>query len=345
MMKNWSDSTRFPEAHGEWQIFTNNEVMSVGEEDVRKLALRWFLTQKKLVSTPESSRFLPAICVPGLADFTHQSFLSRFKIYFYLIGFYLLLTIIVAFLTSDFDAYTRIMAMLITALIYVFVEFQIAFKPYPNIYERTLFYNWIFQQRNPTLEFAILIVVAAGAAQWLYQQQSGNLESLVMGYGTYFPAIESGQLWRYVTGPFIHSSFIHWLVNAVFLLYITKLIGKLATTRILTLFLISIPITAAIVHLVNLVLSNILDGLVGVSGGIYFLFGWLTAIAYLHRGFFPANYYLSILLVAACNLVLPEILNYNSSFTAHISGFLLGIIAGSLGLASNLRQLDQTTGH
>lgn len=344
-MKNWSDSTRFPEAHGEWQILANNEVRSVGEDGVRKLALRWFLTQRKLVSTPDSRRFLPAICVPALADFTHKSFLSRFKIYFYLIGFYLFLTLFIAVLTSDFDEYTRIAAMLVTALIYVFVEFQIAFKPYPNIYERTLFYNWIFQQRNPTLELAIWIIVAAGVAQWLYQQQIGNLESLVMGYGAYFPAIETGQFWRYVSGPFIHSSFIHWLVNTIFLLYITKLIGKLATPRILTLFLLSIPITAVIVHLANLAGSNSLDGFVGVSGGVYFLFGWLTAATYLHRGFFPAHYYVSILLVAACNLVLPEILNYNSSFTAHISGFLLGIIAGSLGLASNLRQLEQTTAH
>ncbi|MCI5107552.1 MAG: rhomboid family intramembrane serine protease [Pseudomonadales bacterium] len=344
-MQIWKDSSRFPKANGEWQILDSGTLLSPGENDVRKLAARWFLTQKKLISSPDSDRFLPAICTPGISEFVHESFLKRFRIFFYIFWFYFLVTALIALNSDNARNFLPILAFLGLGLAYFYTELRIAFIPYKNIAERALFYNWILNQSNQQLGYSFRILMVFGVAQWLYLKFLGDLDSLIISFGTYFPPIQQGELWRYLAGPWIHSSFMHWLVNAIFLLYIVKLIGMLANKLLLVLFLFSIPCTAIAVHLLSALGSNPLDAFVGISGGVYFLFGWLTAISFRNKHFFPAHFSTSIMMVAVFNLILPELLSYNSSFAAHLSGFLLGLGAGYFGLASNLQQWTATKAH
>ncbi len=344
-MQIWRDTNRFPAASGDWQILSSGKVVSTGEQAVKNLALRWFLTQKKLISTPASERFLPAICAPEISSVTHNSFLKRFRVFFYILGLYLAIFVAMALALDQPQRFYKPIALMLLGLLYFYIEFHIALKPYTNISERALFYNWLLEQNNRNLNFAFLALLVAGIGQFYFHRNIGNLETLVVDYGTYFPAIEEGEFWRYAVGPFVHSGSMHWIVNAFFLIYVIKMIGDLANKNLVLLFFVSLPATAITVHVVSTLTSNPMEALVGVSGGIYFLFGWLLVITHKERHFFPAHFSTSLALIVAANLLLPELLSYNSSFTAHISGFLLGIIAGSLGLASNLRQFDQTTAH
>ncbi len=344
-MEIWRDISRFPPASGEWQILSSGKVISTGEQNVKNLALRWFLTQKKLISTPASKYFLPAICAPEISSITHKSFLKRFRVFFYIFGFYLAIFIAMALVSDQPQRFYKPIALMLLGILYFYIEFQIALRPYTNISERALFYNWLFARNNTHLNFAFLALFAVGLGQFLFHHYVGNLETLVIGYGTYFPAIEEGEIWRYAVGPFIHSGAIHWIVNAFFLIYVIKMIGDLANKNLFLLYLASLPATAIAVHIFATLTSSPMEALVGISGGIYFLFGWLLIITHNKRQFFPKHFSTSLALIVAANLLLPELLSYNSSFTAHISGFLLGAFAGLLGLASNFQQVDRTTSH
>lgn len=330
----WKDTSQFPLGTGEWQVLHSGKMHSVDENTVRKLAGKWFLTQQKLVSTPQTRRFLPAICVPEISDLTHRSFLRRFRVIFYILGFYLFLTSALAVLSDTPAPYLRVLIFLTIGIAYFYAEYSLILRPYESISDRALFYFWMLRQRNIYLETGFWLFLGAGLFQLFYQARVGDLDSLVIEYGTYFKAIESGELWRYASGPFIHASLMHWMVNAFFLVYLIKMIGKLADARLLVIFLASLPLSAASVHFFSD--SFDLDGFVGISGGVYCLFGWLVATGIRHKNFFPANFAFSIGALAAVNLLLPALFNYNSSLLAHASGFAVGLLAGLFGIASKI---------
>ena len=330
----WQAVERFPKATGDWQIYKSGAINQSGESAVRSLARRWYPAQATLVATPTSDRFLPAICAPGLEAFTHENFLRRYRIIFYLVGLYFALVIGIIALTNDPIRYGAVLVFLLVAFLYLLAEYRYVFLIYPILKDRALFLHWLFSQHNRPLYVFAGIAVLAGILQLIYVLFLGDLDTLVIVAGTYFPRVESGQWWRYFSGPLIHSSVIHWLVNFSLLFLLIRMIGRLSNVALLFLIALSLPLSAMAVHLFNP--PGSIDGFVGISGAVFCLFGWLGGLAIRERSFFPAHFALSVLLLAGVNLLLPELLGYNASFIAHITGLVIGLISGASGFASHL---------
>ena len=267
----WRSLHRFPESNGTWQLWRSGVICDADESTVRKLARRWYVAQRTLVSTPNSVKFLPLICAPDLAELTHQSFLKRYRLIFYLLGAYFLLTLGLTLTARDPSRFFNVLLFLTISILYLWAEYRWVLCSYKALSERALFLQTQLLQKSPLLIGLLVIVALIGIAQFIYTSWFGDLESLVISFGTYYPQIDAGQWWRYVTGPFLHSSPLHWLVNLGLLTALVRIIAGLADARLLLLVLLSLPMSAAAAHQLNV--NDSIEGFVGISGGVFCLFG------------------------------------------------------------------------
>ena len=72
-----------------------------------------------------------------------------------------------------------------------------------------------------------------------------------------------------------------------------------------------------------------LDGFAGISGGIFYLQGFLLANIATHRGAYPEKFLITFMIFIAVNLVVPALLQNTAGQVAHLAGLLLGLATGS----------------
>lgn len=135
-----------------------------------------------------------------------------------------------------------------------------------------------------------------------------------------------GQLWRLVTGIFLHFSVMHILGNMIVLMYIGSLIEiKLGKWNYLFLYLLT-----GICASVSSVIWNEQGVMAGASGAIFGLFGVLLAL--LTTNFYEGNARRALLISTAIFIgysIIPigRHIDHAAHFGGLISGFIFGRIA------------------
>lgn len=331
--KHWNNLDQFPPSNFAWEVLRKGKI-TAGKNAVISTGKNWFISQRELVAAPNSEKFLPAICIPEISNQVHENFLRKYKYVFLVLGAGLIVSSVLAGFAPNPFPLLRAALLFLICLIYSGLEYHYVFKNYPTVVERTLFFYSQFNHWNKGILVLLLLVLFGGLAQIGYQNFAGNFEDLVTRFGVFYPEIDATSYWRFLIGPFIHSGMLHWFVNFAILSLALKLIGNLANTRIVLLGIASIPITAFTVYIFSD--PGLADGFVGVSGMVFCILGWLVSVSYRNKNFFPSLFFFSVLTLTLINLLIPEVLNINSSFIAHISGFLLGVIAGMFRFAENI---------
>jgi rhomboid protease GluP len=188
-----------------------------------------------------------------------------------------------------------------------------------------------------------MTLIAANAAMFAVEHWFGGVENpmALFRLGALEPqsVVEGGEWWRLGAAMFLHYGWAHFLINMFSLLVLGRLVeSALGSWRMLTIYLVGGLGSMAVALGASEFGLTQSDFLVGASGAIMALFGawaawlivrWVRSRDALDR--LPAIWVMVLLaLQSGIDLMVPQI-----SFTAHLSGFIVGFVLG-LGLGRRL---------
>lgn len=126
-----------------------------------------------------------------------------------------------------------------------------------------MFKNLIDQLCWKTLTLVCIYILLFTLAQWLIELNHTWLEYQKN-------AIEQGQVWRLISGHFVHSNTNHLLMNSLGFLALWSLHGQYYQTK----SLISITFTSALLVSISLYLFSDIHTYVGFSAVLHSLIAW-----------------------------------------------------------------------
>lgn len=203
-----------------------------------------------------------------------------------------------------------------------------------RIYEAT------FKQKKIVVTYAI-IAICSILFLLTYILGNGSTD----GYTLYkfgavsSKAIKSGEIWRLLTGTFLHAGIIHLFANMYSLLVIgSQLENFVGKTKYIIIYLIS----AISGSLLSCVVSNSLS--VGASGAIFGLLGSMLYFGYHYRLYLGSVLKSQIIPVILLNLFLGFTLSGIDN-AAHIGGLIGGYLATmAVGITGKSSKSDRVNG-
>lgn len=202
-------------------------------------------------------------------------------------------------------------------------SFLSAFTPGP-----TYFITPVVVLLNITIFLAsvVAVVTMAFIFSMKHTNEVVNMQSLYVAVGfNSRTQVLNGEVWRLITGNFLHFSLLHLAGNMIVLIYIGSLIeNKLGNWTYLLLYLLTgvcAGMTSVLWHV---------DGVTaGASGAIFGLFGLLLAL--LSTDFYEGNARRALLISTAIFVgysILP--IGRNIDHAAHFGGLISGYLFGWL---------------
>lgn len=287
---------------------------------------RWHPYQAVLVKAPTSDQAVPPILVKELRKelmrrLTRSAATSM--------GFILaaLLLLFGSWIALDESALLAGMAFASLALVAHVSDFY-ALRSRRNVAERAAFFSWLSSRDKfwYWLWMTISAFALNGASQFVALRELGSFELLVLKLGAYFPAIREGEYWRALTGPFLHSGFVHWLQNAIICSLLVPMVATTLGWKVAVgCFLAGNAF--GIVAVMSISSSN--DALVGVSAGAHALAGVSLFALFALRRDFPKRLWVILLCLIAADYLFAA-LNPRTSLVAHMAGGVAGLTAGGL---------------
>jgi len=191
--------------------------------------------------------------------------------------------------------------------------------------DRFWFYGWLYSRCFVYLLCTVSFTGLIGVSQVLLMQFFGSADELLMQGAVIFDNGEQFRWVRYFTAPLLHVSLAHHLSNGGVLLLLAVLAGPLLGSRYLLLVYSSSVGSMFVVELVYGYWPFEGDGIVGLSGGLAGVLGWLLGLSLRCRQLFPRYYCLNLLaLLLVTLLVLPLVVS-QGSLVCHLVGCLLGL--------------------
>jgi len=329
---NWNNLERFPPSNNQWQTIDRHNNLVSGEGNVRKTAAKWFPLSLTLYATPASHRFTLAITIPEIAGFVHTRFAFKFRIMIGICIFYLFILLILSLSINNFLIFSKTFFLLLFFLSYCIIEYRLFVKSYTRLKEHSLFFNWVIFNRNSLVKTLTGITLVCGIFQVVYQTLFGDLDTLLVNFGIYYTAANSGEWWRYLYGSFIHKDVFHWSVNFGMLFIASSLAGPFSKSSQVLSFILTTALSAFAAQF-PLIGENP-EAFGGISGGVYGLLGWVVGDGFRNRKKLPKEYYLRILMFSVANLLMPVILDLRMSLAAHLVGLVSGLLLGLAGISA-----------
>ncbi|USI99294.1 rhomboid family intramembrane serine protease [Xanthomonas prunicola] len=270
---------------------------------------------------------LPPICIKSLSERLQQRALRQYL---------LLLLLMVCMATGFFTAsvvmqdafFAKAGGAIVLLALFVAFQWAVIFRRRVNICEYSRFCAWCYLQPNRQLVAIALLMLAIGGAQFALQAGSGDILSLINQYGLVFERAHD-EPWRYLSGPFLHAGLVHWISNVSLLMVIAGLCFAIGRAYAIWLvFLSGVLLPSFILGFLPHWVSS--DAFLGMSGGVFALYGWFIGLTIRHRKIFPSALGWMIAYFACATLVVSSLLDPRSSWFVHAAGLLLGSIAGFL---------------
>ncbi|MEC5079420.1 rhomboid family intramembrane serine protease [Xanthomonas oryzae] len=333
----WDIDSSFPASDGRWSAWRPPFGRKVsGEMAVRRALKGWHPLDSALVSVEGSKRALPPICYPELAGSLQSRMLAQYMLLMLLMIAMAAGFSVVGFAVSD-HMFQKAGLVLALFLVFVGLQYFFIYRDRHRLAQFSRFSSWCYLQPYLRVVGMVGVLVVAGAIQYFVQASEGGLVPVVERYGLVFSQA-SAEPWRYLTGPFFHSGLPHWLANVSLLAVAAALAFALGRTSVIWLiFLIGVLVPGVLLTFLPHWVGR--DAFLGVSGGVYALYGWLGGVTFRRRLDFPKGLWWVIAYFATATLLAASLLDPRASWFAHVFGLLAGYAAGLalVGLRSELR--------
>ncbi|WP_298222955.1 rhomboid family intramembrane serine protease [Acidocella sp.] len=172
----------------------------------------------------------------------------------------------------------------------------------------------------------VMAAISFAASQFGF----GTFDSAAYAYGALISKVDAFQWWRLVTGPFIHYSVTAWVLNNVLLALVFPIAAYRSTKLAIILFIVGSTFSEIAYVLMAILGFPHEDLLVGFSGGIFALLGFIQFDCILMKNKYPKMFWALVASFILLNIVGVQILVSHVSLTAHVSGFIIGTLAAFL---------------
>lgn len=195
--------------------------------------------------------------------------------------------------------------------------------------ERWMFYAWCFAQ-GPGKAYGFLVfMLVVGGSQLALSEVLGSAEAYKLATGLIYADLPaSGQWWRLLTAPLVHDGVAHWMTNALIGSGVLLIYGPVLGGRALASIVLAAPLSFALVLAAGQVVAFDGKGILGISGGIAGLMGCMLVANLRHPESFPRHFAVVTAFVAASTLFTVSLVLSLASLTAHLGGFLVGVVFG-----------------
>lgn len=193
----------------------------------------------------------------------------------------------------------------------------------------------ILEPKKPYVTIGIIVFL------WLVflLSQFDKKEFIFDNFVLFGPFVREGEIYRLLTGTFLHADIIHILCNSYALFMIGSMVeGYFGRKKYAIIYLVS-AITGS---LLSITMSDTPS--VGASGAIFGLLGAILYFGYHYRVYFGSVILERIIPVVIINLAIGFTINGVDNF-AHIGGLIGGfLISKALGINSKDKKSDKING-
>ena len=327
MIQPWKSVNQFPKSQESWSVFTPilNRVKH-GEERVRRTFNRPNLLEPALVATPATlGRYLPPLALEDEdGDLARAHVLKdRGKMKVIALVYLPVITGVLWYI-AGIRAGAAWFSFSLVTLGYLHFDTE-SLGRVDAMQDRAFWYGWMYCHARPYLVAAVACFSLMGAMQLALISYLGSNTLTLEKFGLLYSAVTShGEWWRLLTGPFLHYSAAHWLGNFMIGVGLFTLCGPLLTGRLWPLLLTSAVGSFAAVYAGHCLGLNLGDGIIGLSGGLGSLLGWLVASAMRFPRYYPNRFFLTAGYFALVTLILMPIFTSVGTLICHVSGMGLG---------------------
>lgn len=191
--------------------------------------------------------------------------------------------------------------------------------------DRFWYYGWLYSRCRLRLLLTIGFAVVVGIAQLHLTSVVGSADELLRKGAVIFETSDPYRWFRFFSAPLLHSGIVHYASNMLALALISVLAGPHLGRKLPLLLYFSSTGSLFLVDAAARWWTFQGDGIVGLSGGLGAILGWLLGLSLRCRALLPRYYGLNLLvLLAVVLLALPLVLS-TGSFICHLIGCLLGL--------------------
>ncbi len=190
------------------------------------------------------------------------------------------------------------------------------------------------EKSQATSRYYTFVLAGCIAAVFLTQLSIGFEESILAAGFVKEDVIGKGEYWRILTGGALHGGFLHIYFNSQALFGIASMIEVLSNRAHLAIVFLLSVIGGGLLSLAFVPTGQV----VGASGGIMGLIGYLAVYGYRRKAQLPPDFLKSVLInigfIAAFGLIAYQIIDNFS----HAGGLIIGALYGFVQVPKDLSQ-------
>ncbi|GAK01779.1 rhomboid family intramembrane serine protease [Geomicrobium sp. JCM 19055] len=182
----------------------------------------------------------------------------------------------------------------------------------------------VFAYGKPRFTMVLLVLIATVFILIETLASSQDVLALIDFGAKYNPAIDDGEVWRFVTSMFLHIGIFHLLMNALALFYLGNAVERIYGTGRFVFIYFAAGIVGSIA---SYAFTSQVSA--GASGAIFGCFGALLYFGLVYRDLFFKTMGKSLLIILAINIVFGTVVPMVDN-GAHMGGLLGGFLAASI---------------
>lgn len=334
----WNDEGLLPARTGTgWAVWKGREIDCVGRREATRFFRAWNPTHALFAASPGLDRFVPppacaALGASVLAGFRQR---ARWSIAVMCAGA-VLFFLVSAVMSERFALGLAITMSAIAAL--GACDYCYALSSADGASDRARYFYWLRVDRGVRTGFVVwsVLFAAMGTVQWALVARLG-LDATVESFGLIYAAARKGEVWRFATGPLFHASTAHFLNNAVSATFLGAMLWPDFKRKTIVLFVMANSFAAVAQIFFG---DPGFDSFLGVSGGVFALYGFLIATSLRVRDFLPRGMPLLLFGIGVISALGAWLLSPNSGVVVHAAGFMIGAAAALLQTAPHRQALS-----
>ncbi|RMH42210.1 MAG: hypothetical protein D6694_08260 [Gammaproteobacteria bacterium] len=252
---------------------------------MQELADGWRRLSKTLVSPPNTRLLVHSLRAPELGQILYDKWKQQNILVF---GILLFAGLALLWQGGDGAGHRLMVAAFLWAS---FVLSNIMASPSPNaLAERSEFFLAVIDQARRNLWFVIVIAVLSF---FFSRLPSKSLEDVAFSYGAMIDKVVSGEIWRLLTGPSVHSGLKHCILNNLMLFIWFPIVAFYSMRSALLVFWGGVLWGQVCYISLGWLGFHNRSLLVGMSGGNHVLMAYIAADEMIGRNKYPAGFFCS----------------------------------------------------
>jgi membrane associated rhomboid family serine protease len=301
---------------------------------------QWQLLHNDWIATSENGRFYAPLAHPTLKHQLYLRLKCRQRIQLRIATLLLFAATLILTYQGKGHSLAYLSSLWLVWLVFV-TDYRFITKDIKLLANKAEFLAATFNHRL-RLIFISLLMLITGGIQFHLVINDYTLEDCIKLYGSWYQAISAGDYWRLLTGPWLHSGLKHWLINAMLLIMLVPMTFMICRWYCLAIFIAGACCGHVFAYEYAMVSASATQAVLGVSGGVYSLlaFNMVTycggqkyGVKSLHK---PVR--LQIVFSHGVIAILPVFVGGTISHSAHMGGFVCGLIFAVVAVALGLLQ-------